>query len=151
MTLFLQPMTPIEISIWNQRIWELYRSELMESGVSDAHAARETNLTKDSTFSNGVLAEGNFLLSVMAEGENVGNVWLVEKGEDWFIFDIEIIEARRGEGLGRKTMHSIEEFVREREGVSIKLSVFEFNQIAKKLYKSEGFATVRTSMKKNLG
>ena len=143
-------MTPPDVSHWNQRIWNVYCEELMRSGMPEALAKVECSATKESTFPNGILAKGNFLLKVRLDEENIGNVWLVEKGNAWFIYDIEIIETRRREGLGRKTMHLIEEFVRERDGVSINLSVFEFNQIAKKLYESEGFATVRTSMKKNL-
>jgi ribosomal protein S18 acetylase RimI-like enzyme len=47
-------------------------------------------------------------------------------------------------------MKAIESFVQKQNGVSIELSVFGFNTVARKLYESEGYETTRISMKKNL-
>jgi len=47
-------------------------------------------------------------------------------------------------------MHLIEEFIRVQGGVSIGLSVFGFNDVARKLYETEGFETIRLQMKKVL-
>ena len=77
-------------------------------------------------------------------------MWLNEDDGEWFIYDIEIYEEFRGQGLGRKTMKAIENHVRLHDGKEIRLSVFGFNTAAQNLYKSQGYETVRLAMRKKL-
>lgn len=98
----------------------------------------------------GKLAPNNFAFEAIHEGLSVGIVWLVKQDDEWSIYDIDIDEEHRGNGLGRKTMHAIEQYVSEQGGTAINLSVFGFNEVARKLYESEGFETVRIQMKKKL-
>ena len=99
---------------------------------------------------NGVLSPGQFAFEVLDDDTHIGNVWLAQNGSEWFIYDIDIEEKFRGEGLGRATMRAIEDYVRSQSGTEIGLSVFGFNTVAQNLYLSEGYTTSRLSMSKSL-
>ncbi len=146
----LEKMLDEDFEIWNARVWVEYRNELIMAGMT-AEAADEnvaTNIAQ--TIPEGKLSEGNYVFTVWNDDEKVGAVWLADRAGEWFIYDIEIDENLRGQGLGRATMRNIEEFVRTQEGISVSLSVFGFNKIAQNLYLSEGYETIRWSMTKKL-
>jgi ribosomal protein S18 acetylase RimI-like enzyme len=146
----LQPMTQAHLEEWSRRIWPVYREEMIRAGASAEAADRDIIATIEATMPDGVPAPGNHMLAAWQEGAIVGNVWLVHREPDWHIYDIEIEETRRGQGLGRAALRAIEHFVRERGGRSLQLSVFGFNAVARNLYESEGYETIRLSMKKSL-
>ena len=146
----LKPMSDRRFAIWHVRIWELYEQELIQSGMSPEAAKKNIEDGRASSMPNGVLAEDNSVFEVLSENESIGIVWLWKDGDEWFIFDIDIDEPHRGKGLGRKTMHAIETYVKNQGGSAIRLSVFGFNEIARNLYESEGYETTRIQMKKSL-
>lgn len=146
----LVEMGPDRLSAWSRRLWEVYRRELVEAGVSEAAADRDVRETMERTMPGGVLAEGNVVLDVVHGGRPVGVVWLVHRPPDWHIYDLEIEPEMRRRGLGRATLRGIEAFVRGRGGRAINLSVFGSNATARALYESEGYRTVRLAMQKPL-
>ena len=93
---------------------------------------------------------GNYVLEVVYEAQAIGNVWLVQKEAEWWIYDIELDEEHRSKGLGRLALQAIEKFVKDHQGNKLNLSVFGFNKIAQNLYLSEGFEVTRIQMHKNL-
>ena len=146
----LVKMSPEVFALWNERIWVLYREELIRSGTSESAADKNVESNVAETMPGGVLSSGQFVFEVFDDDTHVGNVWLAQNESEWFIYDIDIDEPYRGKGLGRATMRAIEDHVRSLGGSEIGLSVFGFNTIALKLYLSEGYTTTRMSMSKEL-
>lgn len=146
----LQPMSPDAFAAWQAHIWPSYRDEMVRAGMSEEAADENVQQNIANTMPDGVLVDGNYVFAVMRDNEQVGSVWLTDRFSEWFIYDIEIREELRGQGLGRSTMRAIEEYVRAHGGKSIGLSVFGFNNVARKLYESEGYETTRILMKKDL-
>ncbi len=146
----LVEMSPEIFALWNQKIWVLYREELIRSGMSEAAADKNIESNIKETMPNGELVAGQFVFEVFENDDHIGNVWLANYDNDWFVYDIDIEEEFRGRGLGRATMRAIEDYVRAQGGSKIELSVFGFNTVAKNLYLSEGYETTRLSMYKNL-
>ena len=146
----LKPMSAERFENWWEQVWVSYRAELIQAGATPAAADENVENNVAATFVDGALAPGNFVFDVFADDDRVGVTWLAERGDEWFIYDIEIVESYRGRGLGRETMRAIEQYVREHGGKQIALSVFGFNQTAQRLYLSEGYETVRLSMLKKL-
>jgi ribosomal protein S18 acetylase RimI-like enzyme len=146
----LKPMTSDGFERWWDNIWIAYREELVRSGETAEAAEEDVAQNKLATRPDGQLAPGNHVFDVVDGDQRIGWVWLRERSEDWFIYDIEIVENLRGQGFGRATMQAIEQHVRERGGQQIGLSVFGFNQTAQRLYISEGYETTRLSMLKKL-
>ncbi|MEI7442898.1 MAG: GNAT family N-acetyltransferase [Actinomycetes bacterium] len=146
----LAKMLDDDFKIWNAQVWVKYRAELIAAGITEAAADENVASNMAQTFPEGKLAAGNFVFAVWHDEQKIGAVWLADRAGEWFIYDIEVDENLRGQGLGRATMRSIEDFVRSQEGISVSLSVFGFNKIAQNLYLSEGYETVRWSMTKKL-
>ena len=146
----LEKMLLEDFDIWNAQIWVQYRAELIMAGMTEEVADANVAENIASTMPDGKPVEGNYIFSVWHEDAKVGAVWLADRDGEWFIYDIEIKEELRGQGLGRATMRSIEEYIRSQGGSSVSLSVFGFNKVAQNLYLSEGYETVRWSMTKKL-
>ena len=146
----LQPMSDDTFAIWSPRTWASYREELIRAGMSESGADENIAQNVAATMPDGKLLSGQYVFDVRNDDENVGAVWLAERENEWFIYDIEIDETHRGEGFGREAMRRIEEFVRAQGGSAIGLSVFGFNTVAQNLYRSEGYETTRLSMQKRL-
>jgi ribosomal protein S18 acetylase RimI-like enzyme len=139
-----------EFTNWNERIWIAYRSELIKSGSTEVEAEQNVQLNISQTMPEGIPLPGNYILNVVENEKNIGVVWVCDRDSKWFIYDIEIDEHLRGQGLGRATMRAIEEFVKGKGGSEISLSVFGFNEVARKLYETEGYETTRLAMTKKL-
>lgn len=135
---------------WRVDIWKSYFQELVRSGLSEAAAKKNVDENISATMPNGDLQPGNEVFEVISGETTIGVVWLWQDGTEWFIYDIDINEAYRGQGLGRKTMKAIEAHVKAQGGTAIALSVFGFNEVARNLYVSEGYETTRLQMKKTL-
>ena len=146
----LREKSTADLLVWNERIWRLYREELIRAGSSEAAADENVRENLAATMDGEALKPGNFVFDVVEDGVSVGNVWLNERLGEWFIYDIEIFEPHRGRGLGRATMQAIESHVRAHGAKEIGLSVFGFNKVAQNLYLSEGYEVTRLSMQKRL-
>lgn len=136
--------------IWQERLWVSYFDELIMAGYTEAAAHENIEATKRENMPDGKLAANNFVFNVASGESNVGVVWLFQQINQWFIYDIEVYENFRGQGFGRQTMKAIEAYARANGAESISLSVFGFNETARKLYETEGYQTMRLSMKKTL-
>ena len=147
---FLREMSKARHDVWAAGLWQVYYQELIQAGFSEEFAKSNSAPDETNSIEFGKVQPGNFILEPVHENEAVGNVWLVQKDTEWWIYDIEIDEPRRGKGLGRMTMRAIEKFVKERGATKLNLSVFGFNETAQKLYLSEGFQIARIQMHKSI-
>ena len=144
----ITPMTDEALVDWAPRLWRDYHADLIRAGYSQTSADDNVARNRDSTMPEGRLAPGQYVFDIRSEGSIVGNAWLAESNSEWFVYNLEIIESARGRGLGREALIAIEDFVRSRGGTVLSLSVFGFNEVAQRLYVSQGFATVQMSMTK---
>jgi ribosomal protein S18 acetylase RimI-like enzyme len=146
----LVPMSEEHFEIWYSKIWDTYRSELVQSGISEAEADKDIERNIKETTPDGKPTPNQFFFDVMNDQNHVGSIWLSTEKDEWFIYDIEIKPEYRGQGLGRKTLQAIENHVFANGGTKIGLAVFGFNTVARKLYISEGYEITRLFMMKKL-
>lgn len=66
----------------------------------------------------------------------------LDHSDAYYIWDIEIDAAFRGSGLGGRALDQIEIIVRETGAKRLRLSVFETNAVARRLYESKGFVVI---------
>jgi len=135
---------------WASNIWQVYYQELLQAGFSEEYAKENSAPDESNSVEFGKMNPGNFVLEVVNEDLAIGNVWLVQKENEWWIYDIELDEEHRSKGLGRLALQAIEQYVKDQQGNKLNLSVFGFNKIAQNLYLSEGFEVTRIQMHKNL-
>ena len=153
----LQPMTAEEFATWRERSIRAYADEHVAAG----NFAPDEALTRSTAEFHQLLPEGRgtagqLLYSARdAAGADVGILWLSlthPRGapDTAFIFDIEVLPERRGQGYGRAVLAAGEDEVR-RHGVSaLGLNVFGDNPTAIGLYTSAGYAVTTQQMRKVL-
>ncbi|PFA67172.1 GNAT family N-acetyltransferase [Bacillus sp. AFS015802] len=120
---------------------------------------KETSLEQAEKEFSQLLPEGretknHYLFTLIHEesGEAVGNLWVHVKEEEKeiFIYDIVILESKRGLGYGKEALTSLDSFARELGINKISLHVFGHNKIALSLYQKSGFEITNVLMSKSL-
>ncbi|MEI8066276.1 MAG: GNAT family N-acetyltransferase [Actinomycetes bacterium] len=150
----LRTITPANEDAYFARTWNEYGKDIVKAGMTAEQARINIEQTKKQVFENGLLKSNQHLLNVFLEGKTIGVLWLVNRTEvaedDWYIYDIEILQEFRGQGLGKATMLAAEKYVMAHGGHTIGLNVFGFNTVARKLYESLDYETNAIQMKKKL-
>ncbi|MCA5894277.1 GNAT family N-acetyltransferase [Isoptericola sp. NEAU-Y5] len=156
-TVTLRPMTPAEFERWQVVLTEDYAREQVASGrwprEGAVQRAREENA--------GMLPQGIdtprmlVLRGEDADGEDVGRAWVALDGPrgmtgSAFLYDIEVVEGRRGRGYGRALLAAVEDAARQAGATTLELNVFGQNRTAVALYDSAGYAVVTQQMRKQL-
>jgi ribosomal protein S18 acetylase RimI-like enzyme len=90
------------------------------------------------------------------DGGRVGTLWYARlttpAGTDIaYLFDIEVDEALRGRGFGRRLMELLEEEVAGLGLGRIELNVFGHNDVARRLYEDLGYLEMSRQLFKELG
>jgi ribosomal protein S18 acetylase RimI-like enzyme len=147
-------MTPNDVAVVVPRIMDGYVEDRIAAG-EDPEGARATSLAqRELLFPGGLPAPGQHLMHVVDADQVVGLLWmgrpLSGPESTWFVFFVEVDEARRGRGYGRATMEAAEAWTRDRGGTRVGLNVFGPNVVARSLYDSLGYQVMATAMFKDL-
>jgi ribosomal protein S18 acetylase RimI-like enzyme len=151
----LRSMTPEEFAAFRARAVSEYARAHVQSGEwlpEDAErlAAEET----DSLLPRGLDTPGMLLLFAETEEHGiVGMTWLALARSDrpgGWIYDIEVVPERRGEGFGRALLEAVERLVAEHGVESLGLNVFADNGVARGLYDACGYEATSLHMIKRL-
>lgn len=154
----LRPMTTDELPTYIAELEVEYAAELYRStGISVEAAQEESRQSTIASFPDGQVGRDEYIwVAEDAAGARVGVLWLAHREpgtpkEHAWIYDIEVVEARRGEGWGRKLLALAEAQTRALGLTSLRLNVFGRNRIARELYRTQGFAESRIMMIKDVG
>jgi GNAT superfamily N-acetyltransferase len=146
--------TPEDLATWLGPMFAHYVEERIRAGEDRETAATQSDKQSAQLFPDGAPAEGQHVMTVLDDGEPVGSLWMGRPlggmKDTWFVFFVEVDEARRGKGLGRATMLAAERWTLDHGGTRIALNVFGTNAVARSLYESLGFDTMAISMYKDL-
>ena len=150
-------MTDAEITDWMPSVWEDHIALQIRTGRPEEVARARADAVRAEQFPGGRPAPGQRLWVVEDDtGTGVARVWVgphPDRPGDptaaWLYY-IEVDEAHRGQGHGRRTLEAIEaELVRT--GVTeLGLNVFGDNDTARRLYATSGYRDVAISMSKTL-
>ena len=157
MEIRLQKMTERDFEEYLSKSIISYAAEKKKGeGLTDEEAHRVASDSFKNLLPQGLATPKHSLnLIVQSEGNlKIGILWYAQMGIESeskraFIYDIEIDQAYRGRGLS-KTVFTLLESELKLLGInSIRLHVFEHNQIAIALYEKLGFCTTNRNMVKN--
>ncbi|MFI1867027.1 GNAT family N-acetyltransferase [Streptomyces jumonjinensis] len=141
-----RPMTGAEYAVW----WETgllgYARSWAERGLTEAQARAKAEADRTAGLPEGLATRGVRLLVLEYAGERVGHLYLgrreVLPGEPGaFVYEVETVEGRRGEGHGRTLMLLAERCALEDGTRLLGLHVFAGNAPALGLYTSLGYRT----------
>jgi ribosomal protein S18 acetylase RimI-like enzyme len=147
-------MTDAAYAAWRERSVREYAAEHVKSGgwtAEEAPAMAEAQFAQ--IMPNGLATPGQFLWTVRdATGADAGILWVGTERRPGhaFIYDIEIDDERRGQGLGTAAMLALEEWARAAGIETIGLHVFGHNTGAWQLYKRLGYIETNVQMEKRL-
>ena len=152
----LRPLRADEFDEWRRAVTDGYADEIETLGDTPREAARaKADRDMASILPQGLETDGHWIFAVERDGEPVGRLWLAERTMDGrqvlFIYDVEIAERHRGEGLGRAAMLLAEDQARAHGIGRMELNVFGGNAVARGLYLSLGYVERAISMGKDLG
>ncbi|NPV56557.1 MAG: GNAT family N-acetyltransferase [Anaerolineae bacterium] len=114
---------------------------------------------RDELYFQTVMESGSILLAE-ADGEVLGIAQVVIRQSEEIdikvprkyahVDTLVVAEGKRGQGIGRALMLACDDWARQQGLSEIDLSVYEFNQPARRLYESLGYQTYKRHMSKNL-
>ena len=154
--LTLRPMTDDELASYGATQEDGYAQQMVDfGGIAEADAATKARADMERYWPAGRPAEGHHVFAAQVDGEVIGHLWLsVQSPEDvagqGWIFDIEVGDGHRGQGLGRQIMLAAIDKAKALGCTSLKLNVFGGNDVAIRLYQSLGFRTAQMQMTKQL-
>jgi GNAT superfamily N-acetyltransferase len=152
----LEPMDDATYRAWRAASQTAYASEKVKAGNWKAEEAeRLAQEAFDQLLPSGRHTAGHELRAMRDDaGENVGHAWFTiedrEPGRVVFIYDIEVYEAHRRRGYARAALEAIDDYARQRGCIGVMLHVFGYNQPARELYRSAGFAETNVMMLKRV-
>lgn len=158
-TVSIRDMTDQEYDAFCPRFQADYARDIARSGtlpVAEAMRKAAADLGQLPPDGHaGLRSVGGHRLWSACDGDLVvGLVWvqLQERsdGRHAFGFDLEVDEHLRGRGYGRAVLRAVLEACRKQDADSVSLPVFGFNDPARTLYESEGFAVTAQTMAKRL-
>ena len=155
MTLTLEPMSAERFILWNEHLVASFAQDKIDAGNWPEEGALERSARENAELlPQGVATPGHDLFVALVDGEEVGFLWLftdvAATVPETFIYDIEIVEGRRGEGLGRALLEAAEGWCADHSVATLRLHVFGHNKTAISLYESSGFATTNITMVKQI-
>jgi GNAT superfamily N-acetyltransferase len=139
---------------------EASRSDYIEDLIAHARMSKEFARDKAehdlAAFAGAdAIPDGHSLYWIEDGGERVGRLWFGERssvrvGRLVWLYELEIGQPFRGRGYGRRALELLEQEV-ERRGIGeIALNVWGGNEIARSLYRAQGYFERSVEMAKEL-
>ena len=155
MTLTLEPMTAERFIVWNeQHVVDFSRDKVDAGNWPEEGAVERAARENADLLPQGVSTPGHDLFIGLVDGEEVGFLWLFTdpalQPPETFIYDIEVVEGRRGQGHGRDLLEAAEGWCADHSIAVLKLHVFGSNDAAISLYESSGFEITNLNMAKQI-
>ncbi|MCU1415754.1 MAG: hypothetical protein JWN80_3094 [Microbacteriaceae bacterium] len=151
----IRPMTSAEFVEWESEAIEEYAHDISAArGIPLENARRIAEETHRRLLPEGLSTPGtHIVIGEDTAGGRIGILWVGPNpdgvGPAW-IYDIEVVAPRRGEGWGRALMAEADRLAREDGHSEIGLNVFGSNAVARGLYESLGYAATSIQMRKPL-
>ncbi|WP_166548429.1 GNAT family N-acetyltransferase [Agromyces luteolus] len=149
----LERMSDDEVADWLPTAMALYEQARREAGDTPEQAAAGRRASEQRFFPDGRLVEGQLLHSIRLGDEVAGWLWLGpwdDRGELWWVWDLEVHPSFRRRGVARRAMLAGEEIAREHGASRLMLNVFGNNDGAIALYRDLGYEVASLHMAKPL-
>jgi RimJ/RimL family protein N-acetyltransferase len=153
----LIPMDADNFRLFAARSIAGYATDIARTyGLPDPVALKSARADFDELLPDGLETEGHYFYRLcIDEGVEVGSTWLGVMQDPplparLFVYDLEIHQAFRRQGLGRQALGAVEAWGIERGIRRLELNVFSDNVAARTLYEASGMAAREITMGKDL-
>ena len=150
----LRPTTLEELAEFLTTAFDEYAEERIQAGQHPDDARRMADRQRAEYFPGDQPGPGHLVYRILDGGEPLGILWIgplpPQRPESYWVFNIEVDETHRGQGIGRAAMLLAEEEARTHGATVLGLNVFGHNAVARHLYESLGYETTSVQMSKLL-
>ena len=138
---------------YKKRFSEFYYSNMMLCSYMDKFSYKDADLKIDGMIEH--VSNGSALVFGVFDKEHlIGFVWAYEhpfrEETRMYVNEIHVDVPFRGRGIGRKLLKAVEDMARNRGYRAIYIHAEGSNDVAIRLYNSEGYVTERIQMRKEL-
>jgi ribosomal protein S18 acetylase RimI-like enzyme len=153
-TATLRPMTKSEFDAWIPGVVSGYAADNVHAGSVAPESAQQWAAAEfNKLLPHGIQTQGHHLLIAQDAGIRIGMLWLhIPLGDSnrAFVYNLEVEQSYRGQGLGRAVMLAAEDYARSHGVHTMGLHVFGHNEAAMHLYNALGYRVTSASMAKSL-
>ncbi|MFI6877853.1 GNAT family N-acetyltransferase [Streptomyces sp. NPDC050400] len=143
-------MTDAEYAPWLAHEKQQYERTVVDRGATPEEAREKSERDHAALLPDGV-ATPDVLLSVLEQrGVTVGTLWVAQRPDGAYIYDVEVAPDHRGRGHGRSLMLYAEADAIAAGATRIGLNVFAGNMPALRLYESLGYEPTQYHLYKQL-
>lgn len=155
MTVKLVFMNQADFADFKEHSLMSFANEQVKSGAYEKeNAIARTRKYFDELLPDDLNTKEHKIFTVYKDEYKVGTLWVrvFEKSHALraFVYDIELFEEFRGQGIGTQTMEALNEYCKEMGVDTINLHVFGHNKRALSVYEKVGFKTTNYYMEKKL-
>lgn len=148
-------MTADEFAGWSAQSVDFFTQQQVDAGSApEDDARRDAERIFAEQMPDGLDTPDQHFLRVVADGEPIGDVWLRVRERstevEGYLFDVAVLPAARGRGLGRATMLAVHDHARSLGATVMRLNVFGHNAPALALYASLGYTVSGATMQRTL-
>ena len=152
MSVSLREISAEELGRFLARSESEYPAARVAAGEPPETARAKAAASRSEFFPGGRPKIGHLLYSVVEDGETIGLLWVGPHPDGYpgamWVWNVEIDEAHRGVGAGRRAMELAEEVVIGLGAQELWLNVFGQNEVAIGLYRSLGYQPMSIQMRK---
>ncbi|MFJ8821968.1 GNAT family N-acetyltransferase [Streptomyces sp. NPDC102467] len=143
-------MAEAEFGRWLAPAKERYARTVVERGATEEEAREKAERDHAALLPEGV-ATPDVLISVLEHGgATVGTLWLAQRADGAYVYDVEVVPDQRGRGHGRSLMLLAEADSIAAGATRIGLNVFAGNTPALRLYASLDYVPTQHHLYKQL-
>jgi len=138
----LEELSEVDAGVFVAESVSAFVADLVESGVDRDVAAAATDDYMGRLLPEGVRTDGHRFRGIEEAGRRVGRLWfgpIRESPGDCYLFEIDIEQEERGQGLGRMALELVISELQRSTFDRLGLNVFDSNAAARALYESLGF------------
>ncbi|WP_437930019.1 GNAT family N-acetyltransferase [Sorangium sp. So ce291] len=151
----LRPMEVSELEAFIRLTIEGYADDRAVAVSARAEDARRNARAQvEALLPRGLATPDHHIYTVVEGDAAVGHLWLAVTDVDGFrsvvVYDIQLREEARGQGVGRRVMELAEEVASGLGARDLELHVFARNARARRLYESLGYEITSLCMRKTL-
>lgn len=143
-------MTEEEYGPWLAHAKEVYARGWVERGGAAAQAREKADRDHAALLPDGIATPDVMLGVLERHGEAVGTIWVAQRSDGAYVYDVEVAPEHRGLGHGRSLMLFAEADAIAAGATRLGLNVYTDNIPALRLYESLGYEPTRYDLYKQL-
>jgi len=153
----LVALTDAEFVQYRLQVIKEYAAESADAGrIPQDKALEWAERETDKLLPEGNSTKDAYILKIVSHGQPnriLGYLWSARDANNpgnAFVYDVQVLPAYRGHGVGTAALHQLDSFLKERGYRAVGLHVYAANETAQMLYRKCGYKPISHVLRKEL-